>query len=108
MADVYRPSLRLRPSEQRFILLLGDFIASAGAMGLAILFWYQYLLNKMVDGGMTQARAERLIQINVPIWFYVLPLLWLLLMVESYESHVASSWKKTLSSIAAAPMTDLR
>lgn len=107
MADIYRPSLRLRPSEQRFILLLGDFIASVGAMGLAILFWYQYLLNKMIDSGMTQARAEKLVQINVPVWFYILPLLWLLLMVESYESHVASSWRKTLSSIAAAPIVGL-
>ncbi len=107
MADIYRPSLRLRPSEQRSILLLGDFIASAGAMALAILFWYQYLLNKMIDGGMTPARAERLIEINVPAWFYILPLLWLLLMVESYESHVASSWRKTLSSIAAAPIVGL-
>lgn len=107
MTDIYRPSLRLRPSEQRFILLLGDFIASAGALGLAYLFWYQYSLNKLVEGGWTLARAERFIDIKVPIWFYVLPLLWLLLMVESYESHVASSWRRTLSSIAAAPIVGL-
>jgi len=38
MADIYRPSLRLRPGEQRSILLLGDFIASVGAMAGAIYF----------------------------------------------------------------------
>ncbi len=107
MADIYRPSLRLRPSEQRFILLLGDFIASVGALGLAYWFWYQYSINKLVEGGWTLARAERFIDIKVPIWFYVLPLLWLLLMVESYESHVSSSWRRTLSSIAAAPIVGL-
>ena len=107
MADIYRPSLRLRPSEQRFILLLGDFIASVSAMGGAIYFWYQYSLNKLIQSGLTEARAERLLTIEVPLWFYLLPLVWLLLMVESYETHTASSWKKTLRSIAVAPIVGL-
>jgi exopolysaccharide biosynthesis polyprenyl glycosylphosphotransferase len=107
MADIYRPSLRLRPSEQRFILLLGDFIASVSALGGALLFWYQYLFNKLVDSGLTPARVEKLIEIDIPPWFYILPLLWLLLMVESYESHIASNWRRTLTSIAAAPIVGL-
>jgi len=107
MADIYRPSLRLRPSEQRFILLLGDFIASVSAMGGAIYFWYQYSLNKLIESGLTPGRAARLLTIEVPPWFYILPLVWLILMVESYEAHTASSWKKTLRSIAVAPIVGL-
>ncbi len=107
MADIYRPSLRLRPSEQRFILLLGDFIASVSGMGGAIYFWYQYSLYKLIDSGLTPGRAERLLTIDVPYWFYLLPLVWLLLMVESYEAHTAASWRKTLRSIAAAPIVGL-
>jgi len=107
MTDIYRPSLRLRPSEQRAILLLGDLIASMSAMGGAIYFWYQYSLYTLMQTGMPQIRAERIIAIEVPLWFYLLPLVWLLLMIESYESHTAANWKKTLQSIAAAPLVGL-
>ncbi|MBL8051166.1 MAG: sugar transferase [Anaerolineales bacterium] len=107
MADIYRPSLRLRPGEQRSILLLGDFIASVGAMVGAIYFWYQYSLYILIQNGISQGRAERLIQIDVPFWFYLLPLVWLLLMIESYDVHTAADWRKTLRGIAVAPIVGL-
>lgn len=107
MADIYRPSLRLRPGEQRAILLLGDFIASVGAMAGAIYFWYEYLLYNLIESGLSPGRAERLIQIDVPFWFYLLPLVWLLLMIESYDMHTAANWRKTLRAIAVAPLVGL-
>ena len=107
MADIYRPSLRLRPSEQRTVLLLGDFIASVAGMGGAIFFWYQYSLFRLVESGLKRNVAERIIQIEVPFWFYVLPLVWLLLMIDSYEIHTASNWRKTLRGIAVAPLVGL-
>lgn len=107
MADIYRPSLRLRPSEQRSILLVGDLIASVSAMGGAIYFWYEYSLYKLINDGLSQARAERLVTFEVPLWFYVLPLVWLLLMVESYDTHSAGNWRKTLRGIAVAPIVGL-
>ena len=107
MADIYRPSLRLRPSEQRAILIVGDLIASVSAMGGAIYFWYQYSLYKLMDSGLSQARAERLISFEVPLWFYILPLVWLLLMIESYDTHSAGNWRKTLRGIAVAPIVGL-
>jgi exopolysaccharide biosynthesis polyprenyl glycosylphosphotransferase len=107
MADIYRPSLRLRPSEQRTILLVGDLLASASATAGAIYFWYQYSLFRLIESGMPPGRAERLIQIEVPFWFYLLPLVWLLLMVDSYEMHVSANWRKTLRGIAVAPIVGL-
>jgi exopolysaccharide biosynthesis polyprenyl glycosylphosphotransferase len=115
MADIYRPSIRLRPSEQRFILLLGDLVASAGAMFIALYVWYQFSLardiERLIDRGYTEVRAARvaaeLIDLKIPFWFYLLPLVWLLLMVDSYEIHTASNWKKTLRSIAVAPIVGL-
>lgn len=107
MADIYRPSLRLRPSEQRTVLLIGDFIASVAATAGAIFFWYQYSLYVLVEGGLKPNVAERIINIDVPFWFYLLPLVWLLLMVDSYELHTASNWRKTLRSIAVAPLVGL-
>ena len=107
MADTYRPSLRLRPSEQLSILLFGDLVASASAMGLSIYFWYQFSLYRLIQTGLTPGRAERLISIQVPFWYYLLPLVWLLLMVESYEPHTAGSWRKTLRGIAVAPIVGI-
>lgn len=107
MADIYRPSLRLRPSEQRTVLLIGDFIASVAATAGAIFFWYQYSLYRLVEGGIKPNIAERIIEIDPPPWFYILPLVWLLLMVDSYELHTASNWRRTLRSIAVAPLVGL-
>ncbi len=115
MADIQKPAIRLRPSEQRTILLIGDFIASAGAMGLALYIWYQLSLTReiarLVGTGFSELRAERLapslIDIKTPFWFYLLPLVWLLLMVDSYETHTAANWKKTLRAIAVAPIVGL-
>ncbi|WKZ34835.1 MAG: sugar transferase [Anaerolineales bacterium] len=107
MTEIYRPSLRLRPSEQRAVLMAGDLIASVTAMGAAIYFWYQYSLYLQVESGIPLARAQRLVTIDVPFWFYLLPLVWLLLMVESYDPHSAASWRKTLRGIAVAPVVGL-
>lgn len=107
MADIYRPSLRLRPSEQRTVLLIGDFIASVAATAGAIYFWYQYSLYRLIETGVRQNVAERIIQIDTPPWFYLLPLVWVLLMIDSYEIHTASNWRKTLRAIAVAPIVGL-
>jgi exopolysaccharide biosynthesis polyprenyl glycosylphosphotransferase len=115
MTDIYRPSIRLRPSEQRFILLLGDLIASAGAMFIALYIWYQFSLareiERLIARGFSVDRAGRIavaiIDLNIPFWFYLLPLVWLLLMVDSYEVHTAANWKKTLRGIAVAPVVGL-
>lgn len=107
MADIYRPSLRLRPSEQRTVLLIGDFIASVAATAGAILFWYQYSLFRLVETGVRPNVAQRIIQLEVPYWFYLLPLVWVLLMIDSYEIHTASNWRKTLRAIAVAPLVGL-
>jgi len=95
--------------------LLGDLIASAGAMFIALYVWYQFSLareiERLVERGFNVDRAERvataIIDLKTPAWFYLLPLVWLLLMVDSYEIHTASNWRKTLRSIAVAPLVGL-
>jgi hypothetical protein len=112
MADIYRPSLRFRPSEQRFILLLGDLIAAVGAMFIALYIWYQFSLareiERLIARGFNPERAERvaatIIDLQIPFWFYLLPLVWLLLMVDSYEIHIASNWKKTCARSQLLPL----
>jgi exopolysaccharide biosynthesis polyprenyl glycosylphosphotransferase len=43
----------------------------------------------------------------VPIWFYLLPLVWILLMIELYEPHTAANWRRTLRGIALAGLVGL-
>ncbi len=102
MSEPLRPSLRLRPDEHRFLLLLGDLAGSISAAFLALYVWQQYLLYELVSEGIKLERAELLIRIQVPFWFYFLPLGWLLLMVELYEPHTAANWGRTLRGIALA------
>ena len=109
MADTLRPALRLRPSEHRLLLVLGDLIASTAAAFIAVYAWRQYWFynqfQELIAQGIKPERAELLLRlqgIHVPFWFYLLPLGWLLLMVELYDPHVASSWRKTLRGIAIA------
>jgi len=107
MADSARPSIRLRSNEQRSILLIGDLVASIGAMFGALFFWYQYQVYKLVQSGLTQARAEKLVQIDAPPWFFLLPLVWLILMVELYDSHISANWRRTWRGIATAAFIGL-
>jgi exopolysaccharide biosynthesis polyprenyl glycosylphosphotransferase len=61
----------------------------------------------LIESGMTQARAEKLIEILVPFWFYFLPVVWLLLMVELYDPHTSGNWRKTYRGIFVAAMVGL-
>lgn len=107
MADTLRPPLRLRPSEQRSILLIGDLIASTAAVFGSLYIWYEYLLYQMLQSGISLTRAQKLIQIEVPIWFYLLPLAWIFLMVELYDSRTSSNWNRTLRGIVIAAFVGL-
>jgi exopolysaccharide biosynthesis polyprenyl glycosylphosphotransferase len=102
VAEVARPTIRLRPNEHRVLLLVGDLIASVAAAFLALYVWQQYSIYRLISLGMKPERAELLVKIDVPFWFYVLPLAWLLLMVELYDPHAAGSWQRTLRGIAGA------
>src|SRR5512135_2071920 len=102
MAEALRPTLRLRPDEHRSLLLLGDVIASVAAAFLALYVWQQYSIFRMISLGIRPERAELLVKIEVPFWFYLLPLGWLLLMVELYDPHAAVNLRRTLRGIAGA------
>lgn len=107
MADTSRPALRLRPSEHRLLLLIGDLIASVGAELLALYLWQQYSIYRLISLGVRPGRAESLVRIEVPFWFYLLPLGWLLLMSEMYDPHTAVSLRRTLRGTAIAASVGL-
>ena len=74
----------------------------------AIYTWREYQRYVLAADGFNQNLVERLLEnINIPVWFYLLPLAWLLLMIELYEPHTASNWRKTIRGITIAAFVGL-
>jgi exopolysaccharide biosynthesis polyprenyl glycosylphosphotransferase len=116
MADNVRTTpLRIRPSEYRSILLMGDFTMAITSVLAALYTWRQYniyvrvaeLLAQNVPPGRAQQRAVLDSNIEVGFWFYLLPMIWMLLLIELYEPHVASSGKRTTRGVALAAFIGL-
>jgi len=119
MAENIRTTpLRIRPSEYRSILVMGDLLMAIISVFAALYTWgqynlyrYQILIDEYIaqDFGPSRARelAEGQTVFEVPFWFYLLPIIWLLLLVELYEPHVASSGRRTTRGIAIAAFIGL-
>jgi exopolysaccharide biosynthesis polyprenyl glycosylphosphotransferase len=88
---------RIRPRDQRTILLVGDLLVSIVALICGLYFWGQKdaWLNFSWD----------FLQNRVAFWFYLLPLFWILLLVELYDLHRARNPRQTLTWIAIAGAT---
>ena len=87
---------QLRLGERRALLLIGDFVVAIAALWAALYFW---------------ASSERFLgfsveflQRRVPPWFFLLPLIWLVLLIELYDNHRASDWWKTVRGVAIAAL----
>ena len=119
MAENIRTTpLRLRPEEHRIILLMGDLLMALGSLFLSLYTWSQYnlyvfqiLYDQYIAQGSKPGDARRLAEaqtaFDVPFWFYLLPIIWVLLLVELYEPHVAASGRKTTRGIAIAAFMGL-
>ncbi|MCE5208192.1 MAG: sugar transferase [Chloroflexi bacterium] len=84
---------RLTAREHKFILLFGDLIASIVALLLAVYFWAQPDWLKF---------SLEFIQERIPFWFYLLPFLWLLLLIEIYDLRRAANFKDVIKGVFAA------
>ena len=87
-------SFRLAPSEQRFLLLLGDILSGFLGLFVAVFIWSR------IDQG--EVFNLEFIQTRVPSWFYLLPLLWIVFLVEIYDLRKASSYRETFKGIGLA------
>jgi exopolysaccharide biosynthesis polyprenyl glycosylphosphotransferase len=90
---------QLRIRERRTLLLVGDFLAAVIALGVSLYYWGSH--EKFMGFGV------EFLQKRVPIWFFILPVLWLLLIVELYDIHRAGDWRKTIWGIVTAALIGL-
>jgi len=111
MAENIRTTpLRLNPSEHRMVLFIGDLLTGVVSVFAAIEIWRRYNFSvevaRLTESGFGLVRAQQLasefVSLRVPFWFYLLPVIWMILLVELYEPHIAGSGRKTARGIAIA------
>ncbi len=85
---------RFERREQTLLLVLGDFIAALLALGIALLVWAR--------GDTWLGLSIAFLRERIPVWFYFLPLLWMVLMADSYDIRKAGNLKSTLKSLGVA------
>ncbi|HTX91061.1 MAG TPA: sugar transferase [Anaerolineales bacterium] len=90
---------RVRTREQRTILLIGDLFVSILALLGGLYFWGQKDAWLKFSLDFLKQRVE--------FWFYLLPVIWMVLLVELYDAHRAKNLRKTLAGIALAGLIGL-
>ena len=84
-------SIRLKPSEQRFIIIFGDLLSACLALLIALYIW--------ASGDSWYHFSVEFLKYRAPAWFYLLPLIWLVLMVDTYDTQKSVNMRQTLRGI---------
>ena len=79
--------------------MIGDLLMAMVACVLALYFW--------ASGERFLGFSVAFLQERVPAWFYLLPFLWLILLVELYDIHKAGDWGDTVRGVAVAAVLGL-
>ena len=85
---------RFERREETLLLVIGDFIAALLALGIALLIWAR--------GDTWLGLSVAFLRERIPAWFYFLPLLWMVLMADSYDIRKAGNLKSTLRSLGVS------
>jgi exopolysaccharide biosynthesis polyprenyl glycosylphosphotransferase len=85
--------LGLRIGERRIVLLFGDITVSFLSLFIALYFWSRPDWLKF---------SLAFLRERTPFWYYLMPLIWVLLMVEMYDVHRANRISTTLRGISIA------
>lgn len=85
---------RLRPGERRLLIIIGDVVFSWVAFGLAVYSWAAALA---IDQPLMEFIQERL-----QAWFFFLPIFWIILLIDSYDSRTSIDLNRTFRSIAVS------
>jgi exopolysaccharide biosynthesis polyprenyl glycosylphosphotransferase len=89
---------RLRIGERRILLLAGDFFVALISLAVALYFWAS--TDKFLE-------FSEFIERRPPSWYFLLPFLWLILLIELYDVHRAGSRRETIRGIVIAALTGL-
>ena len=94
MANAQRTSKsrpwQLRQGERRTILIAGDFLMAFLALVISLYYWASS--SRWLTG-------LEFLERRPAIWFYLLPLIWIFLMVELYDMHRAVDFGQTVRGV---------
>lgn len=87
---------RMIPRERRLILLTGDLLVTVVALFTALYFWA--MGDRWLDFSIQFLRERP------AVWFYALPLLWMVLLTELYDVRRAARRADTLRGVGIAAL----
>src|SRR5664280_470675 len=90
---------RVRSRDQRIILLIGDAFVSTIALFGGLYFWGQQDAWLKFSLNFLQQRVD--------FWFWFLPVIWMIFLVELYNPHRARNIRQTVAGIALAALAGL-
>ena len=85
---------RLSLVERRTLLVIGDFVVGLISLAAALLFW--------ATNAEWLGLSVAFLQERVAPWFYLLPFIWLALLIDTYDAHRSADWRKTVQGVASA------
>ncbi|MBA4384300.1 MAG: hypothetical protein C0410_06160 [Anaerolinea sp.] len=85
--------LRIRGGERQFILLLGDLIISSLSVFISLYFWAQ---KDWLDFSWSFLNQR------APFWFYLLPIIWSVMLIELYDTRKANRHSDVLRGVGTA------
>jgi exopolysaccharide biosynthesis polyprenyl glycosylphosphotransferase len=91
---------RLRPRERQPLLVLGDLVVSGLSLLLALYIWG-------LSSDEWLGLSSEFLTTRVPFWFYILPLIWLGMIVELYDIRRAGDIIETARGVAISALLGL-
>jgi len=91
-----RETWRFRPAERRVILVLGDFIVSIISLSIGLYLWG--------IGDNWLGFSVQFLRLRVPEWFFFLPVIWMILLLDLYDVHRAGEWRTTIKGVGTATL----
>ena len=92
--NLQRPVWRLTSKERQFLLLIGDVIVVSISLFVALYFWAQE--DQWMDFSWQFLRERP------PDWYFAMPLIWILFLIELYDVRRSAHKKDTIRGIAIA------
>ena len=86
-----RKPWQLRLGERKILLVLGDLIMAILALQVSLYWWDQSM--RFIDLNFNYMQRQGY------LWFYFLPIIWLVLQLDLYDLQKAISWQKTIRGI---------
>ncbi|HAE85527.1 MAG TPA: hypothetical protein DCG78_03335 [Anaerolineaceae bacterium] len=90
------PRWRLKPTEQRAVLILGDLIAGYLALLVALYLW--------AAGDAWLQFSLEFLKTRPDPWFYLLPIFWVVLLVDTYDLNKVGNLQLTMRGVGVATL----